>query len=720
MSARKNSQFVWHEVTWPRPFDPATALELLSHLAADHSVGTIAWEARSNAKKIHYLIGCFPEKLTLVKQVIKSHIENVRLGPTANRKTPNLTANIRVSHPSLALSTDRVLSAVRSILAGLASAKSKDEELVLQVMLGQRVAPRMLPDRPNDPHTSWLDLLINGVLPASYEARASMRKRAGSAGFKVIIRIGARAETPGKERMLISNLFGGMKLVETAGIRLHLSPESATSLQTARRPWRWPLMLSAPELVSLMGWPLGEGNLPGIAGVHPKVLPPPENIHDSDRPFAITSAAARTVKLGVSIRDSLQHTVLLGPTGAGKSNAMLNIISADIAAGRGVLLIDPKSDLTREVLARIPESRQRDVVVIDPADPRPVGLNPLASKRQNPALVADSILAVFKELYADSWGPRTQDILTGALLTLAHYPKSSLVWLPTLLTDASFRRKLTQSLSDPLGLEPFWLSYEAMSTAQREQAIAPVLNKLRQFLLRPTLRSILGQTEPLFDLNELFTDRKIVLISLNKGLIGSESARLLGSLVVSQLWPLILSRAKLPPERRRIVSVFIDEVQDYLSLPTDLADALSQARGLSVGFTIAHQYRNQLPPALRAGIDANARNKITFGLNAGDAHDMATMAPGLDASDFILLPRFGIYAHLMNGGHSTGWISGQTTPAVSAISDPAQLKAASAELYGRPSIEVEAEVITAIGLEKQSQPKDDINEAVGRRPRRQE
>ena len=408
--------------------------------------------------------------------------------------------------------------------------------------------------------------------------------------------------------------------------------------------------------------------------------------------------------------------MLLGPTGAGKSNAMLSMICADIRAGRGVLLIDPKSDLTCDVLARIPESRRKDVVVVDPSDPRPVGLNPLVGKHRNPALLADSVLAVFKELFADSWGPRLQDILTSALLTLALYPKSSLVWLPTLLTDAMFRHKLTAGITYRVGLVPFLSAYEAMSTGQREQAIAPVMNKIRQFLLRPALRSVLGQTEPLFEMNDLFTKRRIVLVSLNKGLIGSEGARLLGSLVVAQLWPLVLGRASLPPERRHIVSVFIDEGQDYLTLPTDLADALSQAR--VVGFTIAHQYRNQLPPTLRAGVDANARNKIVFGLNAGDAHDMAAMATNLDATDFMLLPRYGVYAHLMHDGHSCGWMSGQTMPASPPISDPVELKATSAETYGMPADEVEAEVLRAIGLTHEKTSEPDEPDAVGRRPRR--
>jgi hypothetical protein len=717
MLARRQP-LVWRGISWPRPFEPEAALELLSRLASDHTVGHVVFEVRGNSRKVHYLVGCAPDKVHAVANLLPTHVEGARFCSDVPRHTPTIAARVRMTHPSLALSTDRVMAAVRSVLAGFAAAKKDSEELTLQIVLGPRVQPHMLSDRVSDPRASWWGLLLFGTRPASPETKASMKVRAQSHAFKTTIRLGVRAATEGRARQLLTNLYASLKVAEAAGTRLHIAPEAPRVVQSAKGPWRWPLVLSAPELVSLMGWPLGEGTLPGIGGVHPRSLAPPQGHKDSDRPFALSSAAGETIKLGISARDSLQHTVLIGPTGSGKSNAMLSLIMADIEAGRGVLVIDPKSDLTTDILARVPEARRRDVVVIDPADKCPVGLNPLVSKRQNPALVADGILAVFKELYADSWGPRTQDILTGALMTLAQTPNSTLVWLPSLLTDARFRQKLTKNLCDPVGLEPFWNAFEAMSPGQRDQAIAPVLNKLRQFLLRPALRAILGQTEPKFDMSDLFSKRKIVLVSLNKGLIGSEGARLLGSLVVAQLWPLILSRASLPPERRHIVSVFIDEVQDYLTLPTDLADALSQARGLGVGFTLAHQYRNQLPASLRAGVDANARNKIVFGLNAGDAHDMAAMAPELEPTDFMLLPRFGVYAHILHGGHSTGWISGKTTAASRPIANADHLRAASAEAYGMPATKVEAAVIEAIGLKREPETADEPTEPVGRRLRR--
>ena len=191
----------------------------------------------------------------------------------------------------------------------------------------------------------------------------------------------------------------------------------------------------------------------------------------------------------------------------------------------------------------------------------------------------------------------------------------------------------------------------------------------------------------------MFSQRKIVLVPLNRGTVGAESARLLGSLVVGLTWTLALSRANVAPERRHLVSLYIDELQDYLTLPTDLSDALAQARGLGVGITMAHQYRAQLPYEIRAGIDANARNKIIFGLNASDAREIATMAPGLEALDFMLLPRYQIYTNFMSGGRQTGWIQGKTIPAPPALHTAAEIKARSQTRYGRSSGEVEAEYL---------------------------
>ena len=204
----------------------------------------------------------------------------------------------------------------------------------------------------------------------------------------------------------------------------------------------------------------------------------------------------------------MHHLHLVGPTGTGKSTLLANLICQDIADDRAVVVIEPKGDLVDDVLARIPVERQDDVVLLDPNDTAPVGLNPLVAHAQRPELVADRVLAVFKQMYGKNIGPRSADILYAGLLTLAQRGDASLVALPLLLTNPGFRRSLTAGIRDPLTLEPFWASYEAWSDGERATAIAPVMNKLRP-LLRPGLRGVLGQRHPRFDIRQVFTERKM-------------------------------------------------------------------------------------------------------------------------------------------------------------------------------------------------------------------
>jgi energy-coupling factor transporter ATP-binding protein EcfA2 len=591
-----------------------------------------------------------------------------------------------------------------------------NDESVIQIVLGGAYAPSSVPANMPDPNASWLQAIIGNVGPASAESRSSAKEKAGQHGFQAIIRLGVSGEAATGH---IHSIHSALKILESAGVRIHAKDEKPARINLAHVPGIFPLRLSVKELANFLLLPAGEEELAGTRGLHPKLLLPPswykEPSERDDRTFANSLNMVQRQRLSISPKDSLEHTHILGPTGSGKSTAMLHLILADINAGRSVLVIDPKAELVTSILERIPEERADETLVLDPSCPCPIGLNPFSFRNyQNKELIADAVLAVLKEIFAENWGIRSQDVLSGALLTLAKTEGASLLWLPTLLTDEAFRQKITSKLTDKIGLIPFWEHFEAMKYSERRQEVSPSLNKLRQFLFRPGLRNVLGQSNPKFDLTDLFHKRRIVLVPLNRGIIGAESARLLGSLIIGLTWTLALSRASIPPERRHIVNVYIDELQDYLSLPTDLSDALAQARGLGMALTLAHQYREQLPPEIRAGVDANARNKIVFGLNSKDAKDMAAMAPELEPVDFMTLPRYQIYTSFHQDGRNTGWIQGQTMPAPPPIQTAAELKARSMSKYGKPAEEVEAEYLEI--LTKDSPTDTDLDDgAIGRR-----
>ena len=707
--ARPTQPLVRHQLRFALPLAQDAAVGLVERILADGSLGRVVLELRASGGQAVWAVGSQAgERLV---SVVRELVPGCRVSRGFSRRTVSQAVVVSARPVGAGLATERLAAVVRAVLAALATT-AKDEELVVQLQLGRRFSPQVL--GRVEPQ-GWLELL--GLVPVpslSGERGRRMRAQVGRHRAAVCLRLGVRAASPLRQRVLLQGLLGALRLVEGPGVRLRARTEHPAKLDAVRRPWRAGLELGAGEIVAMAGWPVGEGALPATPSAHPRVLPLPQ-ARETQRAFATGVADQAGERLGISIGDALYHTVLLGPTGAGKSTALAHLALADIHAGRGVLLIDPKTDLVADILARIPEQRRDDVVVIDPTSSRPVGINPLARTQTarsgasssgggvsgggaSPELVADTVLATFKGVFAESWGVRVEQVLSAALVTLARTPEATLVDLPLLLTNAVYRQRLiAASGADPLGTGQFWAAYEALSEAQRQQWVGPVLTRLQPFLIRPHLRATLGQAAPSFDLGEVFTRRRIVLVSLNKGVLGAESARLLGSLLVGQLWPLILARAAVEPSRRHVVSVFIDEVQDYLSLPGSLADALAQARSLGAAFHLAHQYRGQLPAALKAGIDANARNKIIFSLSAADAAELARQAIDLEAADFQLLPRFGVYARTMHHGRENPWCQATTLPPTPPTQDALALRAASQARYGQDAAQTEAALLARIG-----------------------
>lgn len=718
MSKHQIEHICWLEVKWQRPFDMEDIWNVLSGLSTLSPRGAIIWEVRGSNGHMTHLLGADRTYINKVAQVFRAHGDIQFREVNSESRTPvRLARQLKITRPVLSLNTNLAQSVIRAGLAAMAESRN-GTETVLQVVLGRGFAPSSVPTNLSDPHATWLEVIFGSVSKATAEARKTVREKAEQHGFEAAIRIGVSDE---KAISRLRSLISALRILESAGVRIHDEPEKPEKINNAHVPWHFPLRLSAKELANFLLLPAGEEELPGTPALHPKLtLPPvwyrqPTN-QQNDRTFAI-SMDMSPKKLSISPRDSLEHTHLMGPTGSGKSTAMQHLILADIKAGRSVLVLDPKQDLVMDILSRIPEERAGDVVVIDPSSPCPVGFNPLGFRSyQNKALIADAVLSVLREIWQDSWGVRIQDILSASLLTLAEIDGATMLWLQPLLTDSNFRRKITSQIKDRVGLMPFWNEFESLSDLQRQQWIAPVANKLRQFTLRSGLRNVLGQARPKFSLTDLFAQRKIVLVPLNRAVAGSESSRLLGSLIVGLTWTLALGRASVPAERRHLVSVYIDELQDYLSLPTDLSDALAQARGLGVGMTLAHQYRDQLPAEIRAGIDANCRNKIVFGLNSKDAKDMAAMAPELTAEDFMALPRYQVYTSFQQNGRNTGWVMGKTLPPTPALRDPSVLYAESMESYGTPAEETETEYLEMIT--NYSAPGDNPGDTpIGRRKR---
>lgn len=685
----------WRELHLPSTVAPAAMRAILIGWGGLPSQPRLVLETVVTAGRLRWRIGADQDlPLRRACHVVTTHLPEAVIMPLQD--WPSLgaigsnavAAQVRVSQSRhLPLDDHDIEAAARSVVSALAVAR-RGEALQLQLILGARTSPTR-PPRVSSPSRDEPGL------------RRQLHERSSQPGFGCAVRIAASAADIPRAHALVASVGGAMAALNAPGVRVRLSRSSIRTVATAASPFVWPLWLSVDDLGALTGWPISsdkEVSLPGVAARHPKVLTPS---HHHPKTGVIVGDAVLPAHparpIGQSARDALQHRHVMGPTGVGKSTLLAGLVLQDIEAGRGAVVVDPKGDLVTDILARIPDARVQDVVVLDAASPTPMGLNPLSGR--DPDLAADGVLAVFHSLYGDGLGPRSSDILHAACLTLARRGDGSLPMIPILLTNPGFRRSVIGRVvrEDRLGLGAFWAGFDAMSAAERDAAVRPLLNKLRPILLRPSLRAVFGQVRPALSLEEILAGNKILLVRLGKDRIGPEAAQLLGSLLVTQLWQAILSRLSQPASRRAPVSVVIDEVQDYLRLPGSLGDALAQARGLGIGITAAHQHRAQLG-RLVDDLDANTATKLFFRLAPADARAVATQQAGgaLDALDFASLPASQVYARLLVGGDLTPWVSVKTRRLSQPRRDPIALQASSEARYGRALSDVERDLLSLI------------------------
>ena len=690
--ARPTRPLVWHQLRFALPLAQDAAVGLVERVLADSSLGRVVLELRASSGQATWALGSHVgERLV---SVVRELVPGCRVSRGFSRRAVDQAVVVSARPQGTLLATERLSAVVRAVLAAVA-VTAEDEELVVQLQLGRRFSPQAL--GRVEPQ-GWLELLGLVPIPSlSGERGRRLRALVGRHRAAASLRLGVRAASPLRQRVLLQGLLGALRLLEGPGVRLRARTEHPAKLNGVRRPWRAGLELGAGEIVAMVGWPIGELPLPLLGSGHPRQIAPPPEVASgsSQRVVGASAVPGETGLVRLPIADAVYHTHLLGPTGVGKSTVLLSLALADAAEGRGLLLLDPKGDLATDFLARLPQERAADVVVLDPTNPCPVGFNPLSGPPELAVVTAEAVLGVLAELFRDSWGIRTADVLSAALLTLARIPQATLVWLVPLLTNPAFRRRvLALAPPDPLGTDVFWQGYEAKPVRTQAVEVAPVLNKLRQLMLRPGLRAMLGQAQPRFGLVDLLERRRIVVVNLNQGLLGAGAARLLGTLLVAQLWQHLLARQAHPAERRQIVSVYIDEVQAFLAgLPGSLADALAQARSLGAAFHLAHQYRGQLSAEMMQAVETNTRSKVYFALSATDAAAAARLAPELEAADFQLLAQYQAYATVMHQGRRLGWFSLATRPAPPAVRDPALLYAASHARYGIPAEQTEAELI---------------------------
>ena len=409
---------------------------------------------------------------------------------------------------------------------------------------------------------------------------------------------------------------------------------------------------------------------------------------------------------GIKRKDRRQHVYILGKSGTGKSVLMFNMIIQNIQNGEGVCLVDPHGENVEAILSAIPRHRMKDVIYFNPADADyHIGFNVLELiDPQYKHLVASGLMGIFTKIWANAWSARMEYILNNTILALLDTPGTTLLGIPRMLVDKDYRQKIISNLKDPV-IKAFWVhEYEAWQDKFRNEAIAPIQNKVGQFLSTSIIRNVVGQTKSTINIFDMMNEGKIFLVNVSKGRIGEDNSALLGGMIITKIQLAAMERVRIPEEHRRDFYLYVDEFQNFV---TDaFASILSEARKYRLNLTVAHQYTAQLvsdkSTAVRDAVFGNVGTIIVFRVGSDDAEFLENeFDPEFTPQDIVSLPNYKVYMKLMIDGVTSRPFSAKTLPQMVKGGDrdiEEEVIKTSRALYCRPREEVERDIYEWSGM----------------------
>lgn len=529
--------------------------------------------------------------------------------------------------PRLLLEDDRLKSAEIEFRA---RRLSSDELRIVQVIYNDRVEK-------------------NSLLMGKEERLPALERFLGlwlqsERGWSVRCRVAidSNAEVPAaKIEMLASEMLGVPCEIDSPSKRDH---DAITLSESFPAGWPFPSLLPASEdFLRLSASKVVNRQLP--------ILP--------KTGLVLGKIEGCELRLPLEMRD--RHTYIVGATGTGKSTLLLNLIQQDLAAGRGVALLDPHGDLCDGVLDQLPKSRVDDTFFFDLSDGKYTpGFNllelsdgPHRTLERN--LVVNELFSVFEQLYDMRLcgGPMFEMYFRNALLLLMEsgLTEATLTEFPLLFAHDKLRKHLTEKCNQPAVVD-FWRGIAQKAGGDSSLAnVAPyIVSKLNQLLHSPVVCSVVGQAKTSVNLRRLMDRRGVLLIRMPKGLLGDFDTRLLGMLIVGKIFAVALGRATLQPHRRLPFNLYIDEFQNFVT--PSMARLFSEARKFGLCLTLANQNLAQLAGSAGTGlletVLGNVGNLILFRLGVFDAEQLAPYAkPQLTAHDLQRLPNFMAFARIL-------------------------------------------------------------------------
>ncbi len=529
-------------------------------------------------------------------------------------------------------------------------------------------------------------------------------------GFFTTIRIVTSSNSPENAKAHLSNLksaieqFSGPYNSFTGG-KVYSEKAFMTDFIYRYQPkFGNPSVLTPDELASVLHLPNKSVETPYIVWLDAKKAPAPDKIPSSGLYLGKSLFRGVTRPIYIGEEDRRRHMYIVGRTGMGKTQLLLQLILQDIYAGKGICFIDPHGDAAEDLLALIPPNRAEDVIYFDPSDlARPFGLNMLeASTEQEKHFVTASIIGLMYKLFDPNKtgiiGPRFEHGVRNAMLTVMSIQGATFVEVMRAMQDPEFIKEILPHVTDPV-VRRYWTDQIAQTTDfHKSEVLDYTVSKFGRFVTNKMMRNIIGQSYSSFNLRQVMDEGKILIMNLSKGKMGEENSNFLGLILVPKLLQAAMSRSSVPMEQRRDFYLYVDEFQNFAT--ETFAEILSEARKYRLNLTVANQFIGQIGEDLKNAVFGNVGTLIAFRVGVTDANYLQhEFSPIFSERDLINVEIFNAYIKTIVNGEPVVPFSINTMPdfkKMGSLKNP-QVAQAIKELsklkYGRDVTQVEAEII---------------------------
>ena len=478
----------------------------------------------------------------------------------------------------------------------------------------------------------------------------------GKAGFEMVIRVVASSPELSLAKQHVNNIIGTFSQFSSnqnyfTKSKIWIDKCFMVDFLYRYMPIRWlwskTSVLTSEELATVFHFPNKMVETPHIHFLRAKRAPAPSQIPNKGLYIGKNKFRGMTRDIHIEEKDRQRHIYIIGKTGVGKSELLIEMIMQDIKDGKGVCFIDPH-DTVEKILEMIPPERVEDVIYFNPADlERPLGLNIMeAQTEEQKHFVVSSIINLMYKLYdphkTGIIGPRFEHAIRNAMLTVMYEKGSSFVEVVRVLSDPQYVQELLPKIDDPV-VKRYWTDQIAQtSDFHKSEVLDYIVSKFGRFVTDKMMRNIIGQSESSFNFRQAMDEGKILLINLAKGRIGEENSNFLGLILVPKILIAAMSRQDVPEEKRRDFHLYVDEFQNFAT--PDFAQILSEARKYHLNLTVANQFVGQIEDEVKHAIFGNVGTLMSFRVGVTDANFLQhEFSPVFEEGDLVNVERFNIY-----------------------------------------------------------------------------